>query len=449
MAHDRLPSRSAETAVRPHGEEYAAYLADQLTAGSRAHRAEVIWMPKGNLRYRPLAALPLAERVVFRGFAHDLLTNIDEIDRVDDTRDTYQRELVDGTSFSHFAIADVASFYRYVSHELLGRRLVETTGRADLAAAAVTFLEEAMGSRAGLPQNVGASEAFAELVISPIERRLRRRGVAVSRYNDDFRIAGTSHREVRRALELLQEELHAVGFMLNESKTAILLRDTYIERLDDDEYVPADSLTDPGVGLVSETHTSLLEALAAEHPSRSREREHEATRAVRRALARLRVWEDDLAVQHGQEIINRHPALAQTYGRYCASLVKADKADVVADYLETAFPKFILTAWQELWLLEPFVAGARPGPATRAWIINLVESDAPALLKSRAALAAARATILDSQTALYVADSVPEAARADAILAFSLVSGKDPKKRSELSGLHDPKLARLIYDTQA
>jgi hypothetical protein len=455
-AQDRLPSRVAEKGVERHIPKYAAVLTSLCEEGFVPSVHELVWMPKANLRYRPLSALPLADRVVFRGLVDELTRNVTDLDAYSDTRATFESEpLDDERNFTHFGFADVASFYRYVPHEVLVRRITETTGQAELARSVRAFLRGVMQADFGLPQNVGPSDQCADLVIAPVERRLVRQGFAVTRYNDDFRIAATSNRALRRGIEALQNELYAIGLTLNDAKTRILRRDAYeahVAQLADDDYEAAQEIEDQPTSdaQLEETRSTLSAGLRkARAGSRSRAQDSRALADVRRALKRLTRWRDPYALARGQDIVNRHPTLTQHYARYCAALVEAGQQQEVAKYLESRFGRFILTPWQELWLLEPIIAGAGPiGPNLRAWLQRATGPSTLPVLRARAAHAAACVGLLDRDMAGLLVDVSPEVARPDAIRAFALVHERSRARRQDLAGLPDSRLAGWVYNLQ-
>jgi hypothetical protein len=455
-AQDRLPSRTAEKAVEEKVAEYSDRVAGLCAAGFEPAEQEIVWMPKAYLRYRPLSSLPLMERVVYRTLADDLVRAVGDLDEYRDTRDTFESDILKADEkLTRFGIADVASFYRYVPHRLLETRIVEATGRSDLAEAVVTFLRMVMRADVGVPQNVGPSDQFADLLIAPVERKLVRQGLVVSRFNDDFRIGGRSNRAARHGLEALQNELHAYGLTLNDSKTTILRRETFAEHVEAVTEAAYEDQTEIGdepatQALLRGTKAMLTRALrgtAAKKTASRQLAESQALGQVRKALRRLMRWEDPSAVGHGQAIINRHPSLTQHYGRYCARLIAAGNGDDVRTYLEDVFPRLILTPWQELWLLEPFVQGlAATGPRLQRWLERNVDDAAtPPVLRARAMLAAATSGQLSARTALRLIDILPETARPDAIAAYAKVTDSDNGK-AKLAALPDTFLAGLIFD---
>lgn len=451
-AQDRLPSRVAEEAVDDHIKEYAARLEARCAAGFAPVPHELVWMPKAHLRYRPLSALPLAERAVFRGLATDMARNLSDLDAYDDTRETFEQDLLDDPrEFTHFGLADVTSFYRYVPHTLLHQRLIETTGLADLADAVLAFLRETMQASLGVPQNVGPSDQLADLVIAPIERRLIRHGISVTRFNDDFRIGARSNRAARAGIEMLQSELYAIGLTLNDAKTTILRRETYAEHVDQMAGATYEDVTDIGDEpesdeVLSDTKKLLRSALREPRAGRSRLDESEALNDVRRALRRFTRWSDPYALRHTQAIVNRYPSLTQHFGRYCSKLVEEGHAEEVASRLESSFKRLILTAWQEMWLLEPVIAGAEPvGKQISIWLTGRLTPETPPMLRARAAHAAACVGLLDIDEAKLLVDVLPEAARPDAIRALALVHDQDPAAAQALGGLPDAHLASWIF----
>jgi Reverse transcriptase (RNA-dependent DNA polymerase) len=442
---DRLPSRVAERALAGHVDAYAESVAARCTAGLPFAAAEVVWMPKANLRYRPLSAVPVAERAVLRALATELARTVTPADAYVDTRATFRTELLDDErGFTAFALADVGSFFQYVSHDLLRRRIVEAGGRAELADTVGAVLGQIMPTSFGLQQGVSASFVFADLVIAPIERRLARKGIPVARYNDDFRLAGNSTRAVLHALQELQTELYAVGLTLNEGKTAILDREAYghhtaLALAGEREEARRDA---DATGAVEQLHAALGRPAGA-GPRRA---EALPVDGVRIALQRLLRARDPSAVSLGRAVIDRHPALTQTYGRYCAALVRAGHGDQVFRYLDTVFPHLTLCAWQELWLLEPLLASAQPIQGRlRTWLTSRLADKTPALLRSRAALVAARAGLLGPAEASSIVDAVSEVARPDAVLAFSLVNNSCGPGEQVLAGLRDAVLAGWVY----
>ena len=453
---DRLPSRIADLAARGHTDEFAQRVAGLCASGFEPEREQIVWMPKGTLSYRPLSALPLLERVVYRAFARDFENNVGELDAFAQTQATFESTLIsddEREDIQYVVITDVTSFYRYVSHALLEARIVETTARSDLAGAVRTFLDSTMNSEFGLPQNLGPSDLFADVILTPVERRLLRAGVATTRFNDDFRLGTRSLTDAREALEMLQRHVHEVGLTLNESKTTIMRRDGYVSQLGQittDDYVEEIGVpSQPTADSVEEATTELKRALQITRQrrrARTRLEEAQAVATVRRLLRRFTSWSHAGALTFGRPIVNRHSSLTQNYARYARQLVESGREDDVADYLAGAFDEMVLTDWQELWLLEPLLSRDEQPTNIAAWISSRVhDPHTPVLLRSRALLAAGRAGLADSNTIARLIDTLPPVAQPDAIAAFAAAS-PDAEAVSKLGGLADSELAKWIFE---
>ena len=72
---------------------------------------------------------------------------------------------------------------------------------------------------------------LAEAYLSIVERQLLRLGLAVWRYNDDFRIAVDSWSDALNAVDALERECRAIGLALNDLKTVIRKGATYKKTL--------------------------------------------------------------------------------------------------------------------------------------------------------------------------------------------------------------------------
>jgi RNA-directed DNA polymerase len=115
---------------------------------------------------------------------------------------------------------DVASFYPSVEPGVLARSLLGVgaePGDARLAA----DLVEAWGSDgyAGLPIGPPGSAVLADTVLRPVDRAFR--DLPCLRWVDDYLIACRTEAEARRALDLLDESLAALGLRRSLPKTLV------------------------------------------------------------------------------------------------------------------------------------------------------------------------------------------------------------------------------------
>lgn len=122
---DLVPSWTAEAAGADHHQELAELVRAQSQAGFQLQAQEIVWASKGRYRYRPVGALPLRERIVYRTLVNDLVDELGEIDRSHEKYQAFERDVLSDTSARYVIIADVASFYYYVDHGHLQQRLVD------------------------------------------------------------------------------------------------------------------------------------------------------------------------------------------------------------------------------------------------------------------------------------------------------------------------------------
>ncbi len=114
--------------------------------------------------------------------------------------------------------ADITAFYQYIDHDFLRHELELHTGRIESIDALVELLAETEGRVFGLPQLLDASDWLSDNYIQAVERELLRRGMAVWRYNDDFRIACRSYIEALDSIERLEEAARAIGLTVSDHK---------------------------------------------------------------------------------------------------------------------------------------------------------------------------------------------------------------------------------------
>src|SRR4051794_29747451 len=165
-----LPSRVAEATLAAQADEVARIIGGRFHSTIDLVPVEVVWAPKpGNVgRYRPVSALSLRDRILLRALVNDVQTIVPAPDRGPEARRVFLTAVLQ-EGLSHVVVADVASFYFFVDHELLETRLVEATSLADTAAAVRLALSSVFGRPYGLPQNFEASAVLSELFIAPVE----------------------------------------------------------------------------------------------------------------------------------------------------------------------------------------------------------------------------------------------------------------------------------------
>jgi hypothetical protein len=475
---DSLPSRIVEHAVRGHEAEYAALIEAKCSSGFDVEVATSVWVPKagGIGRYRPVAALGLSDRVLLRALANELDADIPEFERSFEAQQAFQRRPLE-TEASHIVIADVASFYFFVDHELLASRLVDLTARADTAEATRDVLDGLVGRSYGLPQNFGPSAPLSEAFIGPVDRRMARAGVATFRSNDDFRLCAEGWGAALQALERLQEEVSQVGLDLNGDKSWILKRETYEANLGladryladvlasvEDDFPEVDSYTgapvegdaddEPGDedseedAAAEAAYATVFELAAGRRLSDAKLSgfERSANRqALTVALFVLTRIGSAAVVESGAQMTAVDPVLTRQYVNYLRAL-PAD-GQTAANWVQAGLGKFHGHApyWTQAWmvnvLLDPRVDLTEQ---VIDWLQALLGSRAPAVLRMRAAMALAFHGQLRAQAIAESLDELPAAARPEAVAAIAFAGSASTSTAVE--GFADDRLLRWVFE---
>ncbi len=190
--------------------------------------SRVVSVRKHRHGVRPVAELCARDRVLYRALVNRWESKLAEPDRSRNAYNTFLNAPLRAVKAPKYVVSsDVTAYYQYVDHGLLARELLARTGDSDGVDALTGLLAGLIGRSYGLPQQSGSSDVLAEAYLSVVERRLLRQGLAVWRYNDDFRIAADSWSDALNAVDALERECRGVGLVLNDSKTIIRLRDTY------------------------------------------------------------------------------------------------------------------------------------------------------------------------------------------------------------------------------
>lgn len=480
---DALPSRVLENALASNPQAVAAMVSAQCASGLEVRRAETIWLPKpGHLtRRRPVHQLPIAERVLVRALANDIADMAPDYDRSPAAQEEFRRGPQE-QGWPYVVVADVASFYYFVDHSMLGQRIVDTSARADTAEALRRTLGAELGRTYGLPQSFAPSQLWSELYILPVEQRLLRGGIPVLRHNDDFRLGADDWGAALRALERLQDEVSLVGLDLNGEKTRILKAATYAENqglvrrlvadalaeadltvdiVDFDPYtgeplvVPEDDeipepedeeiLDEEADGLVLEDGVAqpnegpgdqhgLAEVVGRafdEAVSRRLVTGHEVSPAALEAGRRVITASLSILTRLGSPIVADRSvgllAVDPALGRQLVAYIQTVSPDgeSVTGWIERAIAAFRghVPHWTQAWLMQAFVApeSILTGEI-ETWLNDFLVSEAPAALRVRAALALARHGRIDEQAIANLVDAVPHAASPDLAAALALIS---------------------------
>ena len=125
--------------------------------------------------------------------------------------------------------ADLKDFFGSVDHEKLLTLLAQ-----QIADGRVLRLIEAMlkagsygkgqlfPSERGTPQGGVVSPLLSNILLTPFDREMRRKGYQLTRYADDWVITCNSAAEARAALAVATRVLEQLGVRLNSQKTRIV-----------------------------------------------------------------------------------------------------------------------------------------------------------------------------------------------------------------------------------
>ena len=137
------------------------------------------------------------------------------------------REIEEGQEW--IVDADLKDFFGSVSHEklltLVNQRVAD--GRvlgliAQMLRAGVSVEGTIQLSLQGTPQGGVISPLLSNILLTPLDREMRRRGHRLTRYADDWVVTCGSRKEAEKAMTDARKVLATLGVTLNEQKTRIV-----------------------------------------------------------------------------------------------------------------------------------------------------------------------------------------------------------------------------------
>lgn len=225
-----LPVSSHRQALQPHLLEASEWLHGLLSANWQPSAERLVAASKARHGVRPIAVWDLPSAVLYRGLADKLSDRLPAPTRSSAAWKEFQESPLQ-RSGRYIVASDISACYQMIDHGELSRELIIQTGAGDVVAEIVGLLQAASGRSYGLPQQSFPSDLLAEAFLAALERRVVRKGLDLTRYNDDFLINCKSWSDVVRTIEILSEEARTVGLLLNDAKVLTYRRSTYQERL--------------------------------------------------------------------------------------------------------------------------------------------------------------------------------------------------------------------------
>jgi len=377
--------------------------------GLRPVPVEVVRVPKGDNATRPAADMSTEDQVILSALVYLIRAA---------TPSAFVLFSGEGSQtfseFEHFPIsqenveyvleADVANFYENVSHERLAYEIIGLTGRADVAEGLTRLLESWMGDTRGLPQGPVASNALADIYISPAARALDRAGYRFSRYSDDFRVLASTWPETKDAQLALETALHGLGLAaapgklrtpkLQTYKNALervndprLVDETFreaVQEVDSEEYAPGLVLEEVTPEVVAHAETILDEVLAQDDVDVL------ATRLLRRALPRLGAGRSTSALESLPVLVGKYAHATTSLARYVRALIGTDvEKDAIETVLTILNSDHFKFPWQVGWLLNAICPAEESDAIAGFASTALVSSRLPWFARGQAALALA------------------------------------------------------------
>ncbi len=402
-----------------------AWAAPRVRRAAPAAQEDVVLARKGWRGLRPLSVLSLTDRIAYRALVGLLAESLPDEVRSREANAGFRAAPLEVEGARYVLQTDVASFFQYVDHEVLGDELLAQSGEEPAVEALLTLLGGVAGRRIGIPQISTASDVLGDVYVDPVRRALVRSGLSVFRYADDFRVACPSLGAALGALEACDDAVRALGLTLNERKTLTFSRHSYerslnafrrreaelfegdgdadggdLSALDSpygDDVVAGGVDIDAALGLAGGDLAPLDDddALAQEAPS-----EDEDDRRVIRAAARaLDLWVEEDEGHDAQStqdaaitqsllsralpllgragdpgplgyvgaVLTHEPALTPQVAEYLVLLAASDAASArsVRDALDDVVERDVISPWQGMWLAH--AAGALPRRRGARW----------------------------------------------------------------------------------
>jgi RNA-directed DNA polymerase len=178
---------------------------DRVCQQALRHRLEPIFEPlfdDSSFGYRPGRSAKDALRKVWR-----------EID-------AGAEWIVDGDLKDYFGSIDHAKLMTLVAQRVADGRVLTLIER--MLTAGYLAKGRLFPTPQGTPQGGVVSPLLSNILLTPFDREMRRRGYQLTRYADDWLLTCRSRREAEAALQVVRKILAALGVQLNPQKTRIV-----------------------------------------------------------------------------------------------------------------------------------------------------------------------------------------------------------------------------------
>ena len=214
---------------------------------------EIRYVPKPSLTLRPMAMLPVRDRVVFQAVVNVVAERGRSALAVVANRQSFANVLAASGQKQFFvpwkrqyhlfqnkfcalveegntwlAETDIAAFYETIDHSMLSTRLRDGRFLDDQVLEHLEYYLPTWGSvrrgtqtTRGVPQGCLASDLLAAIYLSELDRDLAVQGYHYLRYVDDIRILAQKKEAVQRGLIRVDMTLKSIGLLLQTTKTTV------------------------------------------------------------------------------------------------------------------------------------------------------------------------------------------------------------------------------------
>lgn len=468
-----LPDPTFHNGLLTHVDSVATWIHGSLSAEWHPSREQIVAASKARHGVRPIAVWDLNASVAYRALADRLRPHLSAPERSASAWTSFQREPLEQPG-EYVVSADIAACYQMIDHAELAAELITQTGEGTVVGQIIDLLQSVSGRAYGIPQQSAPSDLMAETFLAALERRITRKGLDLTRYNDDFRVNCKSWSDVVRAIEVLSEEARALGLMLNDSKVLTYRRCTYKDRLDKADLLRKEiadeaelDLTqylldyDGNVQPIKPEQTDVTDLTAVRVLERwqrvagrgqledGQRAEHIALlQLVPLALREMSKTSTDApkALDISMDLLRYEQTVTPSVCGYLAT--REDDVALLKSFDELLDKKVYLTGWQAWWLQgslarQDFASG--DGSQRRSnWLKELFnDADRSPVLRANAARTLARHKLISEEKIMWVYDRSSAVERPTVVEAMALLK---PSSRMRDAVTGDSKIHGLVFD---
>lgn len=216
---DRMPLLISDRSLAGSGRLVAKSVRACYQGGSGIP-TEIITMPKSRLGQRPVICTSVEARVIYHALVSAIEQSLGAPSRADGAWERHEQFAI--SSHRGYIVAfDIAACYEFIDHARLRQELIAVSLEHGVSNSITDFLRECSPNNRGLPQLTAASDFIADAYLSVLERQLARRGLALSRFADDFLVRVESWDEAMTTIEFAAEYARELGLILAYEKTKV------------------------------------------------------------------------------------------------------------------------------------------------------------------------------------------------------------------------------------